>query len=504
MAPSAETAATVAAAGAAAAPGGAGGERRRAPANPAAQQPKPGVEPPQPAAPSHGAPDPEGAATGGLPAREYHARYGSRVPYVDLAALRPSAKAHPGAELLPLPFPARARAGFRAEAPEGLGDLLALAYGVTRIDWRAGGITPGRPLPSGGGAYPGELYVAAGFGLCHYLPTAHALERLEAADRRRAVVDCLEAQPAEPPALVLVFTSRHEANLSVFGAFGHRLQALDSGVLAGQTLALVEAAGAEGFVHSRFDAGRLGALLGLDPAAESVRAVVTAGPGAAEPGAVPAFSTDPGAVRAGLPRRIMARHTAREGFEPISVPLPRILEILDAAAAPIPGDVRAGRAETGEGGTAAALDLYCLAHRVDGLESACHRRNPATGELSPVTRATGVAAALFPSGSGGELAQFQAAGALLVAGDYESGYRAYGDRWYRMLNLHAGILAQRIGLAAAAAGLGSSLRCDYQVKSADRLINASPGRTVLLAALLGVERGADTPGHRLMLGGYGS
>jgi len=435
------------------------------------------------------------------------------VPYVDLAALRPGAKAHPNAELLPLPFPARARTGFRADSPEGLGDLLALAYGVTRIDWRAGGIRPGRPLPSGGGAYPGELYVAAGFGLCHYLPTAHALERLEAADRRRAVVDCLEAQPAEPPALVLVFTSRHEANLSVFGEFGHRLQALDSGVLAGQALALVEAAGAEGFVHSRFDADRLGALLGLDPAAESVRAVVTAGPGAAEPGAVPAFSTDPGAVRAGLPRRIMARHTAREGFEPISVPLQRILEILDAAAAPIPGDVRAGRGEAGAGvagstraagGATAALDLYCLAHRVDGLESACHRRNPVTGELSPVTQATGAAAALFPAGSGGELAQFQAAGALLIAGDYESGYRAYGDRWYRMLNLYAGILAQRIGLAAAAAGLGSSLRCDYRVKSADRLIHASPGRTVLLVALLGVERGAATPGHRLLLGGYGS
>ncbi|HEX4787156.1 MAG TPA: hypothetical protein VH372_01755, partial [Actinospica sp.] len=252
--------------------------------------------------------------------------------------------------------------------------------------------------------------------------------------------------------------------------------------------------------------------------------------GATEPGAVPAFSTDPGAVQAGLPRRIMARHTAREGFEPISVPLPRILEILDAAAAPIPGDVR-----TGNGGEqSAALDLYCLAHRVDGLEPTCHRRNLITGELTPVravpavpvvptstatfppsavasgagSRAVplspSVPSALFPTGSAGELAQFQAAGALMVVGDYEPGYRAHGDRWYRILNLHAGIVAQRIGLAATAAGLGSSLRCDYRVKSADRLIRAEPGRTVLLVALFGVERGAATPGHRLMLGGYGS
>ncbi|HEX4790240.1 MAG TPA: nitroreductase family protein, partial [Actinospica sp.] len=220
--------------------------------------------------------DAEGTATGGLPAHEYHARYGSRVPFVDLAAQRRTAKQHPAAEMLSLPFPARARTGFHADKPEGLGDLLALAYGVTRIDWRANGIGPGRPLPSGGAAYPGELYVAAGFGLCHYVPTAHALERIDEADRRREVVDCLEARPAEPPALVLVLTSRHEENLGVFGAFGHRLQALDSGVLAGQTLSLLEAAGAEAFVHSRFDAARLNAILGLDPNEESVRAVVTA------------------------------------------------------------------------------------------------------------------------------------------------------------------------------------------------------------------------------------
>ena len=464
---------------------------------PAHPHPSTAAHPPV-SAPAHPHPS---AATGGLPAREYHARYGSRVPFVDLSAQRPSAKADPAAELLALPFPARARAGFRADAPAGVGDLLAMAYGVTRIDWRGNGIRPGRPLPSGGGAYPGELYLGAGFGLCHYLPTAHALERLDAADPRGALVDCLEARPEQPPALVLVFTSRHEANLAAFGGFGHRLQALDSGVLAGQALALVEAAGSTARVHSRFDAPRLGALLGLDPAAESVRAVVTAGPAARESGAVPAFSTDPGAVRAGLPRRIMARHTAREGFEPISVPLQRVMEILDAAAAPIPGDAGSvpGGAEP-----CAALELYCLAHRVDGLEPACHRRNPSTGELVRVNGLSGAPTALFPAGGEGELAQFQAACALLVAGDYESGYRAHGDRWYRMLNLYAGIAAQRLGLAATAAGLGSSLRCDYQIKSADRLIQATSGRTVLLVALLGVERGAAAPGHRLLLGGYGS
>ncbi|HET9168466.1 MAG TPA: nitroreductase family protein [Actinospica sp.] len=436
--------------------------------------------------------------TGGSAARLYHAEHGCRMPYMDLSAPRPEAKSYPEAEAVPLPYPPRAATGYRADRPEGLGDLLALTYGVTRIDWDGGAVRAGRPLPSGGAAYPGELYLAAEFGLCHYLPSAHALERLDGADVRRRIVDALEAQPAERPQLVLLLTSRHAANLPAFGDFGHKMQTLDTGVMAGQALALIAAAGAEVRVHTRFDEARLNSILGLDPQDESVRAVITAGRGHDEPIPVPAFSTDPGASQAGIPRRIMARHTAADGFEAVSIPLPRVLEILEAAAEEIPSDFRAGH-----GTEFAGLDLYCVANRVDGLDAACYRRSPTTGALGKV-RETVDPRTLFPSGGEGELAHFQAACALLIVGDYEHGYRVHGDRWYRMLNLQAGILAQRIGLAATGAGLGSMLRCDYQSKSADRLIHASPGRTVLVSVLVGLEHGVGRPGHRLLLGGYGS
>ena len=436
--------------------------------------------------------------SGGVAARLYHAEHGGQPPYIDLAAPRPEAKSYPDADAIPLPYPPRARTGFRAHTPQGLGDLLALTYGVTRIDWGNGGIRAGRPLPSGGAAYPGELYLAAEFGLCHYLPSAHALERLQAADLRRQIVDTLEAHPAERPVLILLLTSRHGANLSAFGGFGHKLQTLDTGVMAGQAISLIDAAGAEVGVHTRFDEAKLNHMLGLDPRVESVRAVITAGPGRDEPVSVPAFSTDPGANRAGIPRRIMARHTAADGFEPVSVPLQRILEILDDAAGEIPSDIR-----TGHGAEYATLDLYCVANRVDGLAPACYRRSVATGALAKV-RDTTDPKTLFPTGGDAELAHFQAACALMLVGDYEHGYRVHGDRWYRMLNLQAGILAQRIGLAATGLGLGSMLRCDYQSKVADRLIHAAPGRTALVTVLIGLERGVGKPGHRLLLGGYGS
>jgi SagB-type dehydrogenase family enzyme len=445
-----------------------------------------------------GKPEPAAIESGGAAASLTHTERDCHPPFADQPAHRLEAKSYPDTEAIPLSYPPRARVGFCADTPQGLGDLLALAYGFTRIDWGADGIRAGRPLPSGGAAYPGELYLAAEFGLCHYLPSAHALERLQGGDLRRQIVDALEAHPAERPALILVLTSRHEANLPSFGGFGHKLQTLDAGVMAGQALSLIEAAGAEVGVHTRFDEAKLNRLLGLDPEVESVRAVVTAGLGHDEPVAVPAFSTDPGASRAGIPRKIMARRTAADGFEPVSVPLARVLEVLDAAAQEIPSDIRSGH-----GAEFASIDLYCVANRVDGLDPACYRRSTATGALVRV-RETTDPRTLFPVGGEAELAHFQAACALMIVGDYEHGYRVHGDRWYRMLNLQAGIIAQRIGLAATGLGLGSMLRCDYQAKVADRLIHAAPGRTALVTVLVGLERGVGKPGHRLLLGGYGS
>lgn len=433
-----------------------------------------------------------GIETGGAAARRYHADYGSRLPFIDRGAPMAAPKSYPDADVLTLPYPPRTRTGFRADFPAGMGDLLALTYGLTRIDWTSDGIRPGRPLPSGGGAYPGELYAVTEFGLCHYLPTAHALERLTRRDLRQQIPACLVEPPEFEPELVLILTSRHGANAAGFGRFGVRLQALDTGFLVGQALTLLDAACAPSQVHSRFDDASLADLLGLDPDEECVRAVITAGAGLqALP--VPAFSTDPGADLAALPRTVMARHSMKGGFEPVSVPLQRIREILDSAARTIPGDLPAPAGA--ELGPAA---LYCLANRVDGLEAGCHRRRPEIGELSRVLTTT-PPNQLFATGTAGELAGFQAAGALMIAGDYEHGYAAYGDRWYRMLNMHAGILGQRIGLAAAAAGLGASVRCDYRIGVADRLIDAWPGLTVLLVVLVGLEHGVGAPGHRLLI-----
>ncbi|MGC5341893.1 hypothetical protein ACPXCE_03210 [Streptomyces sp. DT24] len=425
-----------------------------------------------PAPPPDAYPPP--AETGGAAARRYHARHGSVLPAIDPAAGSTAPKHHPGVPVLPLPFPPvfpsppadRGPAAFL----ESLGALLALLNGVTRVDWTDAGVGAGRPVPSGGGTYPGEVYAATASGLCHYLPSAHALELLSHADLRAGLTRSLDRPPLEQPETVLLITSRLDANLARYGPFGHRLQALDTGVLTGQALTLLESAGAAPMAHARFADDEPGRLLGLDPGAERVHAVVTA--------------RTPGVIAPDAP--LLRRRSARSGFEPVAVPSAALLPVLEEAARPIALDHAAP----------AGCDLYVVAHRVTGLEAGCHRRDPRTGRLVPVAGDV-TPRSLFPPGGPGELAGFEAACAVLVTGDYESGYPEHGDRWYRMLNLRAGVVGQRIGLAAARAGLGAGLRCDVDIAAADAVLRAHPDRTTLLAALLGQERGSGAPACHL-------
>ena len=428
------------------------------------------------------------AETGGRSARRFHAEYGSPLPTMDLAARNTAAKVHRGAEVLALTYPPPAWSGVDPSSAEGLSTLLALLYGGNRIEWSRGGVGLGRSVPSGGGAYPGEVYVATGFGLCHYLPGAHALELLRPDDLRSDLAGCLsvapESRPELRPELLLLFTSRHDSNLARYGGFGHRLQALDTGVLAGQSSALLEAAGLRPRVHGLFDDDRLGKYLGLDQTAETVRAVVTAGPDVLS-GATTAVIT-----------RTPRRHTPRSGFAVAEIDRAQVLSVLAEATKAVETDFMSG------------AEVHCVAGRVSGLSVGCHRFDGESGDLAP-----GLAGVtpreLFAAGSFGELAGFEAACALLVVGDYEHGYATHGDRWYRLLNLSAGLLGLRIALAATGAGLAAGLRCDFIVEQADPMIrdedrgrgrgrDRDRDRTVLLTVLIGHERAVPAPTYSLL------
>ena len=409
-----------------------------------------------------------------------------RTGPVDWSAMPAPFKTYPGVARIALPYP------FGPPAPDllcrrAIGDIAGNLLGLNRIRWLPdteldrisrtelvpreilSPVLTGRPVPSGGRLYPSELYLATGplpdlpAGLYHYAPALHALERVRDGDVRTAVTQALGC--AAVPDLVLMVTAVFWRNAFKYGEFGYRLQTLDAGVLAGQALAVAGAAGLDAAVHVDFGDEPLDRLLGLDPARESCHLVVTlTGPGLppgsltpqgevarAEVGgpprevlplsaalhaasvqhrpryAVAAGPTRPdGTLAAGIPRR----SSPTQGFRPTAIGAHE----LTAMAAQATADTA----------------LYLAALRVRETEMGWYRWD--RGDLVPL-RAGDPTPHLT--------AHRDAAVVFVPYGDDEPGFARHGDRWYRMRSIDAGLVAQRICLAAAALGLAGHIRCDY-------------------------------------------
>jgi SagB-type dehydrogenase family enzyme len=422
-----------------------------------------------------------------------------------------------------------------------LGRLLHQVIGLTRGRWMADPrepgnarparrVVPGRPAPSAGGRYPIEVYAATTAdparpaGLYHYDPAHHALDPLRTGDAVAAVVACLAEAPPAPPALVLLLTTVLWRNSSKYGQFGYRLQTLDAGVTVAQVAAAGAAAGWHASTHLRFADDRLDTIVGCDADAEATLAVValwpdrpaTAGRPAAPPApawdgpptrpvsavvsvagrpgfaeltalhraarTAPAGRPGPAGPDAGegdlplpparVPDQSAGMHRRRSvwGYHPSPVPAGQLDRLLAAAARAEPGD--AGR-----------VRLYCHALRVDGVPPGPYEYLPDRHRL----RMPGVArpgdlsaAALDP----GLRAEFRTAGLVVVpVGEFTDGPARHGDRWYRMQNILAGALANRVCLAAAALGLGSHVSCGFHPHLMDASLGlpaAGPPRSLVI------------------------
>jgi SagB-type dehydrogenase family enzyme len=72
---------------------------------------------------------------------------------------------------------------------------------------------------------------------------------------------------------------------------------------------------------------------------------------------------------------------------------------------------------------------------------------------------------------------------------YESGLGVYGDRWYRMQNMEAGIMLQRLYLASAALGLRCHANLGYSVSRTNSLLGLDHGSlTSLIQVMIGGGR----------------
>lgn len=139
----------------------------------------------------------------------------------------------------------RARLSCRSFAEEAIGldavaELLWACYGVTG-DARLGALELlERPVPSGGGLYPLEIYalVRAVEGLApgvhHYTPTTHGLEHLREVELPGQLLRYLfMGQPLASDAAVLVVISAVTARaLTKYGDRGYRYLLLEAGHVA--------------------------------------------------------------------------------------------------------------------------------------------------------------------------------------------------------------------------------------------------------------------------------
>jgi SagB-type dehydrogenase family enzyme len=440
---------------------------------------------------------------------------------------RPTAvKRYPPAAAIPLPPagtpPPSDRAG--ALGPAVLGSILRDSYGLTRFRWSEVPLMPGpdgrprRPVGSGGGAYPMELYLVGSGGAWHYDPVAHALDPIRSGE-----------PAAGAPGLVLVLAAVFARNVYKYGEFGYRLCCLDAGALTGQLLTLLAVHGLPAAVRPHGAGSALADLLGLDEEVEAPLAVIEVDARAELPSsrvdgvARPTRRTRPQPALGRVPLAAGLHQRVRLGAggplpEPLTADLPATvarhplpvadLALVDGLSRRHSLDGRFGpgsltreqlgtllhaaqRWEAPGAGLERVL-LRCVVHQVEGIPPGLYGYERDHHRLVALGTANLREAMAPPAGRPDEriLGDHGGGVAIVPVGDYERGFRIVGDPWFLLQNLPAGIVAQRVALAAAALGLDSRILCAYET---DRL-----------AATLGLAGGPLRPLCQIVVGPRGT
>ena len=410
-----------------------------------------------------------------------------------------------------------------------------------------------RPVPSGGARFPAELYVLAGpdfgvpTGVYHYDPVHHGLVTLRAGDWRPVLARCLGHPRGPVPALTLLVGVVFGKSTAKYGDLGYRLCALDAGALIGQILTLAEGSGLQATVRYQFLDQGLEDLLGTGAAHEGVYGVITIDANEARATDPAASLGEPASPRGPDPLEVPAPLGENLPLDPASVAgqLHRASRICDPASLIPPGSMRqittqaiasldslalapstldlmvglhtrrssmgyftphkltfrqfSALAATAGAGYANDIDpgphaltsvqLFCAVNRVEDMPPGVYRYAPhrhtaelvRAADLHDELQAAALPAAPF------NLAHVSLS--IYAVGHYERGYSVYGDRWYRMQNMEAGIVLQRLHLASAALGLACRANLGYDVHRTDRLLGLDQtGTTSLVQVLIGTAR----------------
>ncbi len=438
-----------------------------------------------------------------MPYKTYHGEGG-----VELADLLP---------LDPNPFtgrPAQAiEVAWRGQTLAALSRWIYFTYGVTAIVRQPGRDQLLRAAPSAGGLFPAELYLVVRAwpgltaGLYGYDPQRHRLMLL---DEGPGVAEALtqaaygNAAVAAAP-VVAVVTAVFERSRWRYQERAYRRVLLDSGHLIGNAGLLAQALGLRLHATAACCDGRVETALRLDPAAEGVMALLALNlPGPCER---PTWTALPSAITEGSgeatlaelhhssrlpelrPRLVATGEATAEALETTqgwtagdrlrgagcAGPVPLASNLLgvvlrrrscrhfrraaitrDAlarmlAASYLPEAVGLGEQPAFD---RSRLATFIAIHDVEGIAPGVYYLAPHQLELRLVRPGDPREASRFIA-LGQDLAS-DAAAVVFHTADLAGCVRQLGDRAYRYLHLDAGVVGQRLNLAAVAEGLGAS------------------------------------------------
>jgi SagB-type dehydrogenase family enzyme len=408
-----------------------------------------------------------------------------------------------------------------------------------------------RPIPSGGVLFPCELYVLVGpgqafpVGLYHYDAAHHALDILRQGDYAPLLQAFLAHPDDIPSGYAFLLSCFFWKDGFKYGAFSYRLQGLDIGTVIGQSLIVSDHYNREATIHYQFLDKAIDELLGLDPLHESIYAVMTLAP---TPHAAANDSTVPAAQEPiqdeVLPEAEQLESVAywplveevhrasliesRSAFRPLHSLPPikragrvagRALPLADAAPDLWPARYQRRSAAgfrpaslseqqlaqllaVSLPGTRNDLDrrsdfllhtlLYCVVNRVQHVPSGIYVYSPEEQRLALV-EAKEVQSRFQELLGWANFNMFQMSVCLVPVANYQDGFQVYGDRWYRMQNMEAGIIAQRLYLAAATLKLGCRANLGFPIAEMDKFLCLPENYTSLLQVLVAPEQAP--PGH---------
>jgi SagB-type dehydrogenase family enzyme len=385
-----------------------------------------------------------------------------------------------------------------------------------------------RSIPSGGGLHPYELYLISTRdahledGIYHYNALEHSLERLIEGDTSAALAAASSAN--EVSSRTLVITCCFSRNSFKYRDFGYRVQSIDLGIVLGQARAAATRHGWTSLVRYRFDDDALDHLLGLDERAEAAYAILEFG----EPRVIQQKERITPRLpqadsRSPLPfdawtHLANLHHAARQqprSRDLVELPISKVkdqplieLPTVDATKISLEtiwqrqSAMHAFAQQTLSLSEAAKLFraassydndsikpdshsvLYAMINAVSGLKRGIYRYHPRPHALE-LLRETDARVDLHNTLGGPSQNPFELSLAFFPVGHFHGGLKTYGDRWYRVQNMDAGIVVARLYRAASALGLGCHANLNYKLREANRALELPEPWTTLIQVLVG-------------------